>query len=137
MDRRELQELSRIRLREARALLNAGLSDGAYYLAGYAVECALKACIAKGTFRHEFPDKKKVEASYLHSIRDLVKVAGLDDSWKEQTATDPSFRNNWEIAQAWSEQGRYRRYPVEESRELLQAVTDGRHGVISWIRLHW
>jgi HEPN domain-containing protein len=32
-------------------LLEAGLYAGAYYLAGYAVECALKACIAKKTAR--------------------------------------------------------------------------------------
>jgi len=60
MDRRALQELSRVRLKEARALAAVGLFDGSYYLAGYAVECALKACIAKGTRRFEFPDKKKV-----------------------------------------------------------------------------
>ena len=49
VDRKDLQELSKVRLKEATALLKLGLFDGAYYLAGYAVECALKACIAKGT----------------------------------------------------------------------------------------
>jgi len=39
VDRRDLQELSKVRLKEARALLDFGLYDGAYYLAGYAVEC--------------------------------------------------------------------------------------------------
>ena len=47
LSRKELQALSGIRLREARALARLGMNDGAYYLAGYAVECALKACIAK------------------------------------------------------------------------------------------
>ena len=32
---------------DARALLAAGCWAGAYYLAGYALECALKACILK------------------------------------------------------------------------------------------
>lgn len=59
MDRKDLQELSKVRLKEATALLKLGLFDGAYYLAGYAVECALKACIAKGTQRGEFPDRKR------------------------------------------------------------------------------
>ena len=59
MDRKDLQTLSRVRLKEATSLLNLGFYDGAYYLAGYAVECALKACIAKGTRRYEFPDKKR------------------------------------------------------------------------------
>jgi hypothetical protein len=40
MDRKDLRALSRVRLSEASALLKAGLPDGAYYLAGYAVECA-------------------------------------------------------------------------------------------------
>jgi hypothetical protein len=40
VDRKGLQELSKVRLKEATALLELGLFDGAYYLAGYAVECA-------------------------------------------------------------------------------------------------
>ena len=35
------------RLREARALLGVRCWSGAYYLAGYAIECGLKACIIK------------------------------------------------------------------------------------------
>jgi hypothetical protein len=42
------------------------------------VECALKACIAKGTERYEFPDKKRVDASYTHNLQELVKLAGLE-----------------------------------------------------------
>lgn len=78
MNRRELQELAKVRLKEANALLEAGFHDGAYYLAGYAVECALKACIAKATQRHEFPDKRRADASYSHSFRDLLRVAKLE-----------------------------------------------------------
>jgi HEPN domain-containing protein len=43
VDRNELQALSRLRLKEAAALLELGWFDGAFYLAGYSVECALKA----------------------------------------------------------------------------------------------
>lgn len=57
MNRRDFQELARVRLREAGALLRARHYDGAYYLAGYAVECALKACLARKVRRHEFPPK--------------------------------------------------------------------------------
>ena len=34
--------------------------DAAYYMIGYCVECALKACIAKQIRRFDFPDKKLV-----------------------------------------------------------------------------
>jgi HEPN domain-containing protein len=137
VDRRNLQELSRVRLKEARTLLRVGLCDGAYYLAGYAVECALKACIAKGTQRHDFPHRRKVEASHSHNLRDLVKVAGLEDARLGRASEDPSFRTNWEVAQAWSEQSRYRRHRTEDARALLEAVGDNRHGVMAWIKLHW
>lgn len=65
MDRRRFQELSRIRLDEAKALLESELSDGAFYLAGYAVECALKACIAKNT-RARYERKTLREAQELY-----------------------------------------------------------------------
>jgi HEPN domain-containing protein len=63
MNRNDLRRLARIRLKEARALLEAKCLDGAYYLCGYAVECALKAGIAEVTRRSEFPDLDRVKAS--------------------------------------------------------------------------
>ncbi len=47
MNRSDLQNLATIRLRDAEVLLDNGRYDGAYYLLGYVIECALKACIAK------------------------------------------------------------------------------------------
>ena len=47
MTRKDFQQLARVRLKEAKALLNLEHFACAYYLAGYVIECALKACIAK------------------------------------------------------------------------------------------
>lgn len=137
MDRRDLQQLSGVRLREAKALLKIGLCDGAYYLAGYAVECALKACISRRTRRYEFPDRKRVDASHSHNLRELVKVAELEASRLDRAGKDPDFRNNWDIAQSWSEQSRYQKHRPESAKALLDAVSDRQHGVIAWIKLHW
>ena len=137
MDRKTLQELSKVRLKEAKALLAVGLPDGAYYLTGYAVECALKACIAKGTRRYEFPDRNKVESSYSHKLGDLVRVAGLEDVRLARARVDPAFRTNWDVVQLWSVDLRYERHRAEAAYQLLEAVSDRRHGVISWIKLHW
>jgi hypothetical protein len=49
VNRAEFQKLADLRAREAGVLLAAKCYDGAYYLAGYAVECALKECIARKT----------------------------------------------------------------------------------------
>ena len=81
-------------------MLSLGLHDGAYYLAGYAVECALKACIAKETKRHEFPDKRRVDASYTHTLRDLVKVARLEVAHRDRSRVDPEFRKNWDTVES-------------------------------------
>ncbi|MBY0506304.1 MAG: HEPN domain-containing protein [Bryobacteraceae bacterium] len=137
MDRKELQDLSKVRLREAAALLRLGHFDGAFYLAGYAVECGLKACIAKETRRGEFPDRKKVESSHTHNLLQLIKVAGLDKQCALQAGRDPSFGSNWDYVQRWSEQSRYRRHEPEAARALLAAVSDRRHGVIAWIKQQW
>jgi hypothetical protein len=118
-------------------LLQLGLFDGAFYLAGYSVECGLKACIAKGTRRGEFPDRKKVESSYSHNLLQLMKVAGLDGECSIHALQNPVFRYNWEYVQSWSEQSRYRRYRREEATALLAAVSDRRNGVISWIKQQW
>jgi hypothetical protein len=54
-NQRDFQRLAKLRAAEAGALVRSRKEIGAYYLAGYAVECALKACVAKATKRHEFP----------------------------------------------------------------------------------
>jgi len=54
----EFQEMAEQRLAEAKALLDQGKWNGAYYLAAYAVELALKACIIKTLLATDaFPDK--------------------------------------------------------------------------------
>jgi HEPN domain-containing protein len=53
MTRTEFQRLARMRLRDARVLLQNGNNEGAYYLIGLAVECGLKSAIARKTQRHD------------------------------------------------------------------------------------
>jgi len=72
MTRNDFKELAEVRIDEANALLSAGKYDGAYYLAGYAVECALKACIAKLTNEYDFPPKpKSIYDCYSHEIEKM------------------------------------------------------------------
>src|SRR5271165_71425 len=106
MTRTDLQKLAAIRLDEAKLLLAANAPDGAYYLAGYAVECALKACIARSTKRHEFPDKKRANDSYVHDAKKLIVVAGLESEWREAMKRS-EFAWRWETVFKWSEESRY------------------------------
>ena len=75
MNRSDFQQLSELRLKEVQALLGDQYFDGAYYLLGYALEFAFKACIAKQTKEHDFPpDRKAVEAIYKHRPSELLKL---------------------------------------------------------------
>lgn len=137
MNRADLRKVAALRLQEAKALQQAKKYSGAYYLAGYAIECGLKACIAKGFARFEFPDKKKVVESYTHHLATLVKIAGLDPDRGRRSASDTSFLNNWAIVTRWSEESRYRLYGRSESKEIIDAIIEKDHGIMPWIEKNW
>ena len=107
MNRTDLQQLATTRLAEAKALLAAGHPSGTYYLAGYALECAFKACIAGKTKADDFPDRERVNAAYVHSAEKLCKVADLDKQLQIDGNLNPQLLHFWTICKDWSEQSRY------------------------------
>lgn len=134
--RADFQHLAAVRAAEAKALLDAGLWDGAYYLAGYAVELALKACVIKKVMATDaFPEKNFSWDCYSHDLEKLVKLAGLANEKKAATTADPDLQLNWSVLSGWSEQVRYNRDTNEaEARQLYVAVTEPTHGVLAWIK---
>jgi HEPN domain-containing protein len=136
MNRADFKKIAKIRLNDAKTLFLKGNYDGAYYLAGYVVECALKACIAKKTKKYDFPDKRTVEDSYVHDIERLVGVAGLDLQLKVQLK-NPTFAINWTLVKDWKETSRYETQTSLKARDLLSAITDGKNGVFKWIKQYW
>ena len=137
MNRADFQQLAELRLREAKALLASGFPDGAYYLAGYASECALKACIAKRTQEHDFPDKKLVNESHTHNLTELMRLAELNSELKLAMQADTKFENRWTTVRDWSEASRYRNWEFWQAESLLNAIEDASGGLLLWIRLHW
>ena len=137
MNRSDFKRLADNRIRDAVALMRGRRYAGAYYLAGYAVECGLKACIAKQTRRHEFPDRGLVIQSYTHDLKTLVAAAGLETQRDTDAAYDPDFGSNWAVVKDWSEQSRYETRSRSEATDLLDAITDPAHGVMQWLHRHW
>ncbi len=131
------QQLADIRVHEASALVAAGMWEGAYYLAGYAVECALKACITKQIIAEDFPDKEKVNQWYSHKIDVLLAQALLEPDRLKDAAKDLLFKDNWSQVMRWSEKSRYTRPTEAEARAILEAITDPVHGVLRWIKSRW
>jgi hypothetical protein len=137
MNRSDLQRLSNARIREAKILFAAGEYSGAYYLAGYAVECALKACIAKATQRFDFPDKVRVNGSYSHKLADLLKIANLTADLEQAVQVNGKLGASWNVVSNWSEQSRYVICSGSDADAMIKAVGKLRDGVIPWIKRRW
>lgn len=136
LTRRDFQRLAELRAKEAGALLRSRHTIGAYYLSGYAVECALKACIAKHTRRYEFPRKVEyIRRLYTHDLQELLKLAELDQQLKEDMERNTVLAKNWLVAKGWTEESRYRNTGLN-GRDLHSAIA-GPDGVLLWIKQRW
>jgi HEPN domain-containing protein len=136
--RAEFRELAEQRLVEAKVLLDQKQWDGAYYLAGYAVELGLKACIIKTLLATDaFPDREFSKNCYTHAIETLVRLAKLSDVRKSAMDADPDLLTNWAMAKDWSEEKRYHRIDKTEAESLYAAIADSLHGVLPWIKTQW
>lgn len=138
MDRLQLQQLAEHRLEDAIALLAARRWGGAYYLLGYVVECALKACVAKQFGLHEVPDKKLVNSFYTHNLEELLSISGVKRAKEQRANVEASFEANWNIVKDWSETERYNLGITEvRAREMYDAVTDSASRILPWLKTRW
>lgn len=137
VNRTDLQRLAEERIEEASLLLIATKYSGASYLTGYAIEFALKACIAKLTNQHDFYDRAIAKDCFTHKPYVLLKLAGLRPQLDADMAVDLDLAANWAIACAWTEASRYEFHTKDEAKTFFEAVTDPAHGVLPWIRTHW
>lgn len=135
MNRTDLQRIAESRLREAKILLDAGEPAGSYYLAGYAIECALKACIAKRFKEHEFPDLAFVNKIYSHNLPELLKHAGLGD--EPELTPSSKLWDHWQTVQNWRETKRYEEPTPQEAEALYLALADSKNGVFQWLKKLW
>jgi len=119
-------------------LLAAGQWDAAYYLLGYCVECALKACVAKQFRLHEVPDKKLVNSFYTHSLDELLTISGVKSEKEIHARADSSFEINWNTVRDWNETVRYDVGITEGfAREMFDAVANTASGILPWLKIHW
>lgn len=138
MNRTDFRQLALCRLEEAEVLLRTRKFSGAYYLAGYAIECALKARLAKQTKRHDFPPEPNyVRDIYTHNLQQLLDKANLQKVFEVEKARDPQFAINWNVIKDWTEKSRYQVQSQKKARAIVKAVSDPQHGVLQCIRRCW
>jgi HEPN domain-containing protein len=138
MNRFDLQKMAEERVADAAALLDAGRYQAAYYICGYAVECALKACIARKVREFDFPDRKVVNDSYVHNLTKLLTVSGIEELYDEEAGRNSAFALNWSIVKDWSEVSRYDpKITDTQALGFFLAVTDPTDGVLEWLKKQW
>lgn len=138
MNRVDLRRLSHQFGTEARVLLRGRAYHGAYYLAGYAVECALKAVITRRFRRSEFPDRDLVNRLYTHDLNGLLHVAGLRSSLVQAGIANRQLVDNWATVSDWSESKRYDPgITVRDATEMVEACFSPPAGILTWLETYW
>lgn len=137
MRRPDLQLLAKAKIDDARLLVAHHRAGNAYYLAGYAVELGLKACIARQVLAEVIPDRRFLSAVYDHDLERLVIAADLADRFAERRRSDPLFAASWVNVRGWSPTSRYQDATIEQAREMVLAVGDPERGVLKWIQIFW
>jgi len=135
----ELRLMAQERILDAEALINGNRWAYAYYVAGYAVECALKSCILARMVHTGgvFQDKKFAEWCWTHDYGELVDLAGLTDDLNANLAANAAFVAHWGNAKQWKETSRYEPKTEVEAVSLYAAITNDPDGVLRWIRNYW
>jgi hypothetical protein len=140
VNRADWQQLAEDRILDAEVLLAAGRWSGAYYLAGYAVEAALKACVVARVAAEPgviFESKKFGADCWTHDLEKLVALAELKAALVADLAVNQSFARNWTLVKDWTEESRYLWWDERTARAMLGAINDQQHGVLQWVRVRW
>jgi hypothetical protein len=137
------------RILDAKALLDGGRWEFAYYAAGYAVECALKSCLlARMVYTAwVFQEKWEARVCLTHDFGKLVDLAGMRDELNNKlkasaavaAAGSPggAFVGHWGTVLQWTVESRYQPRTEAEARALYEAITHNPDGVLPWIQNYW
>ncbi len=142
MNPAQLQRLAQLRIDDAQALLSAGRWAAAYYLTGYAVECALKSCVLRylndtGKIFEDADYLKRLSGCWTHDFTKLVNLAGMDAEFGNARKANATLNDYWLLAVNWSETSRYWETTEDDARKVFEAVTHDPNGVLTWIRMRW
>jgi HEPN domain-containing protein len=140
---KEFWDLAELRLEDAQGLLNIQRWACAYYVAGYAVECALKALIVRDAERtgSVFDDKKLasqlLDSFFVHDLEKLFKAANLEADFGLARGANTALDGSWQVVKGWKETSRYQQKGQTEAEAMVQAISHDPDGVMKWIRDRW
>jgi HEPN domain-containing protein len=142
VNRNDLRALADVRIEDAAALLKIERWAAAYYLAGYAIECGLKACVLRyvgesGVIFSDAKYLKELGGVWTHDLEKLLGLADLRPALGQKVKDSEKFNEFWGLVTGWTEVSRYETKTESEARGLFEAITDPAEGVLKWTRIHW
>jgi len=137
LTRTDLQALAKVRAEDALLLLQQQRFSSAYYLAGYAIEFALKACAAKQVSAFAIPDRDFFSKIFTHDFDKLIGISGLKSEFDLKKRSSPEFGVNWAVVAEWRPEVRYEMISPIDSQLLVDAVCGPNDGVLEWIKIYW
>jgi len=136
--RRDLKNLVDGRLADAHVLMSKRRYASAYYIVGYAVECAIKVCIAGQFRKNTIPDKNLVNNTYTHDFEKLMKTAGIFAQLEQDIINDADLYSSWNVVKDWRPEIRYTTSVTPlEARDLIDAIENQQNGILQWLVQHW
>ena len=147
---KEILDLAYQRLDEAVLLCEHGRYDGAFYLAGYSVELALKARICNNIgLPALFDEDKDNEINKIssvgevrrflktHNLTTLLIISGLKAKFEKNKAREKEFANAGALLfNDWNEKTRYKHRGHADKKnvkKLISLLSDNTHGLLKWI----
>jgi hypothetical protein len=106
-------------------------------LAGYAIECALKAKIASEFRAEAIPRLALVRDVHTHDLARLLSLAGLKDELEADMETNANLKECWTIVTGWSEHARYGISTDQAAGAMVDAVEADGEGLLPWLRNRW
>lgn len=141
---RDLKLITSKRLKTTQILLKAKDWEGAAYMMGYVLECALKAACCKSLHLNNYPDVHGNKSSeritkffYTHEFDALLVISGLNDLFSFGTKGFSSWSGfTQEYPGGWTEM----RYTVNTNwtetkvKLLYSYLADEKNGILSIIK---
>jgi HEPN domain-containing protein len=136
----EIKDIAQLRLEEATILKNAGYYDGAYYLAGYALELSFKAKICECLNIEDFylahaPKSDLSKIFMVHNLSRLLLLSGLYTQFEIEKTSNIELVNAWSYAMKWSEKARYDKRNTQSEAKLI-GFLESINIITSWINSH-
>jgi HEPN domain len=136
----EIRDIASLRLTEATCLFANDFYDGAFYIAGYALELNFKAkiceCLKIDDFYRNHAARSDLSRVFLvHNLGRLLILSGLYTAYETEKVTNPRLLAEWCCVLKWSETSRYDQRGTHLRQDAEDFITAVNY-IIQWINLH-